>query len=91
MRLEPARLGPLHVLADAMYARRVHGVVSQGLVFQEVLDVSLVEGVLDHLRQPRAHVGLLAIADGVDQQFAQRPTLEMELAKHVEHLAAQRQ
>ncbi len=46
--------------------------------------------MLDDLRQPRADFGLVAVADRLDQQVAQRPPLELELAQHVEDLAAQR-
>ena len=37
-----------------------------------------------------AHLGLVAVADRLDQQVAQRPALELELAEHVEDLAAER-
>ena len=42
------------------------------------------------MRQPGAHLGLVAVADRLDQQVAQRPALELELAEHVEDLAAER-
>ena len=42
------------------------------------------------MRQAGAHLGLVAVADGLDQQFAQRTPLELELAEHVEDLAAER-
>ena len=42
------------------------------------------------VRQAGAHLGLIAVADGLDQQVAQRLALELELAEHVEHLAAER-
>ena len=42
------------------------------------------------MRQPGAHLGLVAVADGLDQQVAQRPALELQLAEHVEDLAAER-
>ena len=50
----------------------------------------LVERVLDDLGKPRAHLRLLAVANGFDQQLAQRPAFELKLAEHVEHLAAER-
>ncbi len=48
-----------------------------------------VEGVLDGLGQARADLGLLAVADRLDEQIAQRLALELQLAEHVEDLAAQ--
>ena len=42
------------------------------------------------MREPRPHLGLVAVADRLDQQLAQRPALELELAEHVEDLAAER-
>src|SRR5258707_378628 len=36
MRLQTAGFGTLHVLADAVNAARIHGVVSQCMLFQEV-------------------------------------------------------
>ena len=90
VRLEPAGLGALHVFADAVNAAGVHGVVRQGALFEQVLQLRPVEGVLDDRGQARAHLGLIAVADGLDQQLAQRPALELQLAEHVEDLAAER-
>ena len=59
-------------------------------LFEQVLEVAAVERVVDDLREPGAHLGLIAVADRLDQQLAQRPALELELAEHVEDLAAQR-
>ena len=42
------------------------------------------------MRQAGAHLGLIAVADRLDQQLAQRPALELKLAEHVEDLAAER-
>ena len=90
VRLQAARLGPLHVLADAVDPAGVHRVVGERPLFEQVLELAAVERVLDDRRQPGAHLGLVAVADGLDQQVAQRPALELELAEHVEDLAAQR-
>ena len=37
-----------------------------------------------------APLRLLAVADGVEQQLAQRPSFELQFAEHVEDLAAER-
>ena len=42
-----------------------------------------------HCREAGTHFGLVAVADGLDQQIAQRLALELELAEHVEDLAAE--
>ena len=90
VRLEAAGLGALHVLADAVDPAGVHGVVGQRALFQQVPELAAVERVLDDRGQAGAHLGLVAVADGLDQQLAQRAALELELAEHVEDLAAQR-
>ena len=90
VRLQAARFGALHVLADAGHAARVHRVVGQRALFEQVLELRPVDGVVDGLRQPGAHLGPVAVADRLDQQVAQRPALELELAEHVEDLAAER-
>jgi hypothetical protein len=56
---------------------------------QEIPQMLAVQALGHHSGQPGPHLGLLAVADGVDQQLAQRASLELELAEHVEHLAAQ--
>ena len=90
VRLEAARLGALHVLADAVHAAGVHRVVGERPLFEQVLELAAVERVLDDRGQAGAHLGLVAVADRLDQQVAQRPPLELELAEHVEDLAAER-
>ena len=89
MRLQAAGLGALHVLADALDAARVHGVVGKRALFEQVLELVAVERVLHDRREAGAHLGLIAVADGLDQQIAQRLALELELAEHVEDLAAE--
>ena len=72
VRLEAAGLGPLHVLADAVDPAGVHGVVGERPFFQQVPELAAVERVFQHRRQAGAHVGLVAVADGLDEQVAQR-------------------
>ena len=86
MRLKPASLCPLHILADALHAGRVHGVLSECLVFEQVLNLRLVEGALDRLGESSAHLGLLAVANGFDEKIAERLALEVDLAEDVEDL-----
>jgi hypothetical protein len=90
VRLQAAGIGALHVLADALHPAGVHGVVRQHALFEQTLQVAAVERGVEHRGEVRLDLGLFAMADGFDQQFAQRPALELELAEHVEDLAAER-
>jgi hypothetical protein len=90
VRLQPASLGPLHFLADLVYARGIHRIMGQRPLFEQAPERLPVEGVVDDPVEPRPDLGLLAVADGIDQEVAQRSPLELQLAEHVEHLAAQR-
>ena len=89
VRLQTAGFGALHVFADAVHAARVHGVVRQGALFEKILQMAAVQRTFHHCREAGAHLRLIAVADGLDQKVAQRLTFELELAEHVEHLAAQ--
>ena len=89
VRLEAARLRPLHLLADSLNAGGVHRVVDELPLLQQVLDRAPVEGLIDSGVEPCPHLGLLAVADGVEQQLAQRPPLELKLSEDIEHLAAE--
>ena len=90
VRLQAARLGPLHLLAHALYAAGVHRVVDELPLLEQVLQRRSVERLVDGSVEPRADLRLLAVADGVEQQLAQRPPFELQLAEHVEDLAAER-
>ena len=90
MRLQAAGFGTLHVFADAVNAAGIHRVVGQRAFFQQILQLAAVEGVLHALWSAGRAPRLFAVADGLDQQIAQRFALELELAKDIEHLAAQR-
>ena len=90
VRLQAAGVGAFHVLADAVHAAGVHRVVGERAVFEQVLELAAVERVVEHRREAGAHLGLIAVANGLDEQVAQGASLELELAEHVEHLAAER-
>ena len=89
VRLQAARLGPLHLLAHALHAAGVHRVVDELPFLEQVLQCRPVERLVDGGIEARAHLRLLAVADGVEQQLAQRPSFELQLAEHVEDLAAE--
>jgi hypothetical protein len=90
MGLEPARLGPLHLLADSVDARGVHRILRERAVFEQLAQRVLIEGALDDLGEARAHFRLIAVAYRVDQQFANRAPFELHFAEHIEYLAAER-
>jgi hypothetical protein len=56
-------------------------------ISEQVLELAAVEGVVKYCREPSPHLGLIAVANGLDEQIAQRVSLELEFAKHVEHLS----
>ena len=47
VRLQPARLGTLHVFADAAHAARVHGIVGQRPFIEQVLQMAAVQRVFE--------------------------------------------
>ena len=89
VRLEPAGLGPLHVLADCPDLAGVHRIGRQCPLFDELANMIVVKGLLDNLVQPRPNVGAIAVPHGLQEQFPQRPIVESKLAENIEHLAAQ--
>jgi hypothetical protein len=90
VRLEPTRFGSFHVLADAVDTTRVHRIVCQSSLFEQILNLCPVEGIGYHLREPTSHLRLFAVADGFNQQFTQRTPLELQLPENIEDLATQR-
>ena len=89
MRLQPACVGPFHVLADAVHVAGVHHVMDELPLLEQVLQRRAVERLVDGGLEARAHCRLFAVADGVEQQLAQGFPFELQLPKHVEHLAAE--
>ena len=90
VRLQAARVGPLHVRANPLNATGVHRVVNELPLLEQVLQRSVVERLIDGGIEARPHLRLLAVADGIEQQVAQRLAFEHELPEHVEHLTAKR-
>ena len=89
VRLEPAGLGPFHVLADCPDLAGVHRIGGQCPFFDQFADLIMVEGFLDNLVQLRPNIGPVAIPHGLQEQFPQWPIVESKLAENIEHLAAQ--
>ena len=49
-------------------------------ILDQLLEVAAVHAVLDGAGEARAYFGEIAIAYGFDEQIAQGPALELELA-----------
>ena len=89
MRLEPPRFCALHLLADAVHPARVHGVVDQGPLLQEIAQSVPIQGIGDYLCQPCAYLGPLAIPHRLDHQVPQGLSLELDLPQDIEYLTSQ--
>ena len=58
-------------------------------LFDQFAKVLAVERLVDNLEKAGLHFGIVAVADGVEQQVAERPVLKGELAEDVEDLPAE--
>jgi len=87
--LEAAGFGALHAGAHAVDAAGVNCVGRQGALCEQFAQLLGIEGVFDGGGEAGAHLRLLAVADGVDEQLAQRPAIELHFAEHVIYLAAE--
>src|SRR5207249_7388023 len=89
VRLQAAGLGALYLLAYAGHTARVHRVVGECALFEQVLKLLAINGVGNGLGEFRPHLGAFAVANGFDQELAQRPALKLEFAEYIEDLATQ--
>jgi len=88
IRLETAGRGFLHLFLDGVQTLGTHRFVGQGVAVEQGLDVLVVECPVDLLVQPGSHFGLIAVADGLQQQILQTGFLE-DFAQDVEHAPVQ--
>jgi hypothetical protein len=88
VRLKPTGIGTLHVLADAIHPAGIHGIMSEGSLFQHVLNAGLIEGIRDDIGETGANIGHLAVADGLDEEFTQRAALKLNFPQHIEDLSS---
>src|SRR5437867_1386868 len=88
--LEAPRFCTLHLLPYSVHPARVRRVVSQRPLFDEILEVSPIDGPCHDFLEARPDIGLLTVTDRLDQQLAQRLAFELRLAEDVEDLAAER-
>ena len=87
--LQPPGVGTLHLFAQRLDAAYVHGVVHQGALVEEPLELVAVDHAFHRPVEPRLHLGIVAVADGVHEHLAQGLLVE-EPPEHVVDLAAQR-
>ncbi len=89
VRLQAARLGPLHRLAHALHAAGVHRVVDELPLLEQVLQRRPVERLVDGgIRGGRAPPA--ARRSGWRRAAACAAAFELQFAEHVEDLAAER-
>ena len=87
--LEALGVCPLHLLADRLDPTEREGLLGQRAALEQVQEVGVAGRVVDHLQEARLDLGLLAVADCLDQQVAQRLLLE-QLAEDAVDPAAER-
>ena len=87
--LEALGVRPLHLLADRLDPAEREGLLGQRAALEQVQEVGVAGRVVDHLQEARLDLGLLAVADRLDQQVAQRLLLE-QLAEDAVDPAAKR-
>ena len=88
MRLQPPRLGALHLLPDGGHGTRVHALRGELALDDQPLDGRHVDRAVHLAEQLGLLLRPVAVADRVDQEVAQGVALE-QLAQHVVDLAAE--
>ena len=87
--LQPARLGSLQLLAHLHHFGDVHRILDEGTLVDQLGQPLMIEDVVDFLLQLGADLGLVAVADSLDQEVSQ-PVLGEDPAQDVEDVAAER-
>jgi hypothetical protein len=86
VRLQAAGLGAFQILADCAHPGGVHRIVSERALFQQFLTKLAVGDIVHGLKETGAHVGPVAVTDGLHQKVPQTLVAE-EFAKYVEDAA----
>src|SRR5262245_37823159 len=82
VRLQPAGLGAFHLLTHPGHAARVHGVMRQGTLFKQGLELWTIHRIGNGLGEFSPHFRTLAVANRLQQQVTERSALELELTEH---------
>ena len=88
MRLQLVGFDSLHILPDGHDPVNIHGVLGESTFFQKLLQFLAVHGMVHHLPQPGANFGIIAVANGFDQQIPQVAIIESHFTQNIEHFAA---
>ncbi len=88
MWLESAGLCPFHFLPDCLNARGIHGIMYQGMLFDEFPKFVSVKGVIYDFVQSCPHLRPVPITDCLNEQLPERLVVKGEFAQNIEHFAA---
>ena len=87
MRLQTASFSSLHLFADSEDAAGIHRIVRQCPFLHQILKAPAVECVFQNAIKSCSYFWLLAVPDRLNEKVTQRFAVELELAKHIEHLS----
>ncbi len=76
MRLQATGGGTFHLFAYLAHAHHVHHLVGKGALFEQRLQMLVVERLVHDAGEPRPHIGAVAVANGLDDQVAQRTIIK---------------
>lgn len=77
MGLQPLGVSPFHLFSDSADTAGVHTVVDQGAVIKQITQLFPIQGMIQDRGQISLHLWPLPVADRLDEQFAQRFSLEL--------------
>ena len=80
MRLQLVGFDSLHILPDGHDPVNIHGVLGESTFFQKLLQSLAVHGIVHNLPQSGTNLGIIAVANGFDQQIPQVAIIEGHLA-----------
>ena len=83
-------LDAVHLLANGDHPVDIHGIFSQCVFFEQELQRFPLHGVIDRLIHAFAHIRLIAITNGLNQELTQRLIFKAQFAQNIENFAAQR-
>ena len=88
MRLQLVGFDSLHILPDGHDPVNIHSILSESAFFQKLLQSLAVHGIVHNLPQSGTNLGIIAVANGFDQQIPQVAIIEGHLTQDVEYFAA---
>ena len=88
--LQATRFGTLHLLTDAIDTAGIHRIPGQRPLFEQVLNLFRIEGVIDNLIQTGPNLRLFAVSHSLYQEITKGAPVKLNLPEHIEHLPPQR-